>query len=473
MSLIDEVRRTLRLHNLTTPLSRVAVGLSGGPDSTALLFVLRTLHEAGELQLVGVVHLNHQLRPDAEADEAHCARLAEGLSLPFISERADVRLVARHEHRSIEDAAHRVRHSFFVRAGSELGADAVALGHTMDDQAETVLLRLLRGAGTRGLAAMRPKRGIVIRPLLGSTRDAVHAFLRDRGLTALHDASNDDRSIPRNRIRAELLPLLASRFNPRIVETLSLEADLAREDEAYFEPLVDAWIATHVVRPQTGVIRLNREVLASLPPALAWRVLHVLMRESAAGRPVSKINVALAWALVTERTSGWDGPFHRLERDGADVVLTTRPAGATGRPQRMAGPRVPAFCYVLPVPGEVELPEAGYVLSAEVAELAGHPAEANRWTAVVPKDRVAAGLMVRNRRAGDRLRVSDVGHRKLQDLLVDRKVPREMRDRVPVVTDLTGRIVWVAGLAHDRDFQVNDPAQAVVILRLKAVGGSS
>lgn len=473
MSLIDDVRRTLRLHNLSTPASRVAVALSGGPDSTALLFVLCELRDAGELHLAGVVHLNHQLRAEAEADEAHCAQLAERLSLSFLSERADVRLVARHEHCSIEDAAHRVRHSFFVRAASELGADVVALGHTMDDQAETVLLRLLRGAGKRGLAAMRPRRGIVIRPLLGSTRETVHAFLRERGISARHDASNDDRSIPRNRIRAELLPLLTSRFNPRIVQTLSLEADLAREDEAYFTPLVDGWIAASVARPGAGVIRLNREALASLPTAVAWRVLHVLMREAAGGRSVSKIHIALAWELVMERTSACDGPHHRLERVGADVVLTSRPAGATGRPQRTTGPRVPAFCRVLAVPGEVDLPEAGYVLSAEVAELDGHPPESNRWTAVVPKDRVVAGVVVRNRRAGDRLKVSDVGHKKLQDLLVDRKVPREMRDRIPVVTDQAGRIVWVAGLAIDRDFQVHDPAQAVVILRLKAVGGAS
>ncbi|MFN7980274.1 MAG: tRNA lysidine(34) synthetase TilS [Vicinamibacterales bacterium] len=473
MSLIDDVRRTVRLHNLATSTTRVAVALSGGPDSTALLCALRELHAAGDLQLAGVVHLNHQLRPDAEADEAHCARLAARLDLPFVSERADVRATARREHRSIEDAAHHVRHAFFIRAAAALGADVVALGHTMDDQAETVLLRLLRGAGTRGLAAMRPKRGVVIRPLLATSREAVHAFLRERGIDALQDASNDDRSIPRNRVRAELLPLLTSRFNPRIVQTLALEADLAREDEAYFAPLVDAWVAEHVRRPKDGVVQLERAALASVPTAVAWRVLHLLMREAAGRRPVSKIHVALAWDVVAGQAPAWDGPHHRLERVGADVVLTTRPAGTTGRPHRTTGPRVPAFCRNLPVPGEVTLPETGHVLSAEVAELDGHPPEANRWTAVVPKDRVAAGVVVRNRRAGDRLRVSDAGHRKLQDLLVDRKVPREMRDQVPIVTDQTGRIVWVAGVAQDRDFQVKDPVQAVVILRLKAVGGSS
>jgi len=473
MSLIDDVRRTLRLHNLTTPASRVAIALSGGPDSTALLVAFRELHDAGDLHLVGVVHLNHALRPEADADQAHCAQLAASVGLPFVAEQADVRVVARREHRSIEDAAHRVRHAFFARAAAELGADAVAIGHTMDDQAETVLLRLLRGAGTRGLAAMRPKRGIVIRPLLGSTRDAVRAFLLERGISALHDASNDDRSIPRNRVRAELLPLLAARFNPRIVQTLALAADLAREDEAYFQPIVDAWIAAHVTRPRAGVTHINREALAALPTAVAWRVLHVLMREAAGGRAVSKIHVALAWELVMERTSGWDGPYHRLERLGPDVVLTTRPAGSTGRPRPAGGPRVPAFSRVLPVPGEVILPEAGWTVSAEVAELVEHLPPGDCSTALVPKDRLGAAVMVRNRRAGDRLRVSDVGHRKLQDLLVDRKVPRELRDRVPIVTDQTGRIVWVAGLAIDQDFQVNDPAQAVVILRLKAVGGSS
>ena len=177
MSLIDGVRRTLEQHHLTTPSTRVVVAFSGGPDSTALLHTLRVLRDSGELQLVGVAHLNHQLRDEADADERFCAQVAADFGLAFAAERANIRAVARQEHRSLEDAAHHVRRAFFERTVAAWQADVIAVGHTQDDQAETFLLRLMRGAGTRGLAGMHPRRGVVIRPLIDSSRDEVRAFL--------------------------------------------------------------------------------------------------------------------------------------------------------------------------------------------------------------------------------------------------------------------------------------------------------
>ena len=472
MSLIDGVRRTLQQHHLTPPSTRVVVALSGGPDSTALLHVLRSLRDAGALQLVAVAHLNHQLRDEADADERFCAHVAADFGLAFSVERADIREVARREHRSLEDAAHHVRHAFFDRTVAACHADVIAVGHTQDDQAETFLLRLIRGAGTRGLAGMYPRSGVVIRPLIECSRDDVRAFLAQERIAFLHDASNDDVSIPRNRVRAELLPLLASRFNPRIVETLASEAHLAQADQQYFEDIVDVWMATHVTHSGALTWSVSHDGLVGLPRAVAWRVLHTLMRSAAGGSQISSLNVSQVWETAVKRGAGIDAPRHRVERVGPDVVLRSRPAGSAGRPSGGFASGVPAFCRPLPVPGEVMLPEISCVISAEIALSAANAPRPNRELAIVPKSRVAGGLAVRNRRAGDRLRPSDVGHKKLHDLLVDRKVPRGERDQVPIVVDQAGHIVWVAGHAIDRDFQVSDPAQAVVILRLKAVGGS-
>jgi tRNA(Ile)-lysidine synthase len=320
---------------------------------------------------------------------------------------------------------------------------------------------------------MHPRSGIVIRPLINSSRDDVRAFLAHSGTAFLIDASNDDVSIPRNRVRAELIPLLASRFNPRIVETLVSEAHLAQADQHYFEDIVEAWTATHVTRSGALTWSVNREALVALPRAVAWRVLHSLMRSAAGGGQISSLHVAQVWETVVEGGARIDAPRHLVQRVGPDVVLRGRPAGSAGRPPEPFASGVPAFCRPLPVPGEVMIPEINCVMSAEIALSAENAPLSNRELAIVPKDRVVGGLAVRNRRAGDRLRPSDVGHKKLHDLLVDRKVPRGERDRVPIVVDQAGHIVWVAGHAIDQDFQVSDPAQAVVILRLKAVGGSS
>lgn len=471
MSLIDQVRRTLQREQLTTPTTRVVVALSGGPDSTALAHIMRTLHDQGQLQFVALAHLNHQLRSAAAADAEFCVRMAGALDRPITVEAADVGARAAAEHRSVEDAAHVARYEFFARAAAAWHADVVAVGHTRDDQAETFLLRLLRGAGARGLASMYPRAGIVIRPLLDSTRVDVKAFLERRGIPSLHDESNDDVAIPRNRIRAELLPLLKQKFNPAVVDALASSAHLARMDEAYLQEAAQDWLRLNV-RTAPGTWRVAAEALTALPGALGWRVVQQLMTTAAQGRPVGFEDVARAWKVVAGETPRFDGPGQAVERVGPDVVLTGRPAGSAGRRPAVSSRPVTEFSHALPIPGEVALPEIGCVMSAEVAVSVHDVPPADGVMAVVPKHKVAGGLAVRNRRAGDRLRATAVGRRKLQDLLVDRKVPREERDRLPIVVDAQDRIVWVAGHVVDREFRVTDPAQAVVVLRLKGVGGS-
>lgn len=472
MSVLASVRRTIERRGLASAATRVAVAYSGGPDSTALLHLLRALHDAGDLQLVGAVHLNHQLRLQSDGDEHHCRQQAEALGVAFVAERADVRQLATNEGVSLEDAAHRVRWAFYERAARQLEADVVAVGHTRDDQAETFLLRLLRGAGSRGLAAMYPRSGVVIRPLLDCSRDAVRAFLIERDLTFVCDASNDDLSIPRNRVRAGLLPLLTERFNPRVVEALAREADLARADEAYLESEASAWAARHLLRPRDGEIRIDADLLAALPEAIRRRAVRSAMLQASGNGPIGLEHVDGALRVAAGSMDRLDAPGHAVQRDGRYVVLMSRPAGSAGRfPVGLVAP-VPAFRYPLPIPGEVSVPEIGCALSTEVFPSVSDVPPPTGVTAVVPRNLVAGGLAVRNRRPGDRLKPSAVGTRKLQDLLVDRKVPRAERDRIPIVTDSEGRIVWVAGHALDEVFRVSDPAQAVVVLRLNGVGGS-
>ncbi|MEQ1729875.1 MAG: tRNA lysidine(34) synthetase TilS, partial [Vicinamibacterales bacterium] len=462
MTLIDRVRRTLQRQQLTRATTRVVAALSGGPDSMALLHVLRALDAAGELQLVAAAHLNHCLREAADADERFCAGVAAALGLPFVVERIDVAAFAAAGHRSVEDAAHLARHAFFERAAQQQAAGVVAVGHTQDDQAETFLLRLVRGAGARGLSAMHPRNGIVIRPMLECSKAEARAFLREQAVAFVHDASNDDVGIPRNRVRAELLPLLVERFNPRMVEVLAAEAELARADEQLLDAMAATWRSEHLSHQDDGR-RMEAAALAALPQAVAWRVLYGAMREAASGRLVGFHHVKQAWEVVVGSGSAFDAPGQRVERTGAYVVLSSGPAGSAGRPSGAGTGPVAAFRYTLPVPGEVTIAEAGCVMSALLDSSGGVAPRADDVSAVVPLKMVAGGLAVRNRRPGDRLQPSPAGHRKLQDLFVDRKVPREARDRIPIVVDAADRIVWVPGHALDREFHVTDPLQAVVI----------
>jgi tRNA(Ile)-lysidine synthase len=480
MHLIDRVRRTIRQHALATSSTRIVAALSGGPDSVALVHILRDLDAAGELRLAALAHLNHCLRAAADADERFSVDTASRLGLPIVTERIDVGAAAAAARRSLEAVAHELRYDFFERAAARHGADAVAVGHTRDDQAETVLLRLVRGAGTRGLAGMHAKHGAVIRPLLDCRRIDVRTYLREHGLPFVHDASNDDVGVPRNRVRHELVPLLEERFNPGIVDVLAGEASIAQAEHAFLEAAAADWLAEHPARRDGNSWVHDRELLKTLAVAVLRRVMHHALGEMSGGRLIVYSDVERAIAVVLGELPGFDAPGQRVEPAGRDVVLRSESARNRGRApgarRRLASGgaagTVGPFWYSLAVPGNIALVEIGATLSADLAEAGTLPTSNGDHVAVVPAHLVRGGLGVRNRRPGDRLKPSRAGHRKLQDLLVDRKVPRADRDRIPVVVDGGGRIVWVVGHAIDADFRVRDPAQAVVILRFKVVGGS-
>ena len=236
MQLIDRVRDTIRRHDLAPRGSRVIVAVSGGSDSVALSHLMMSLDRAGDLHVAAFAHFNHQLRADADRDERFCAGLAASLGRAFVADRGDVAMLARRERRSIEDAARHARYEFLERACVEADAGLIALGHTRDDQAETFLLRLLRGAGARGLAAMHPRRGPMIRPLIDCRRSELRDYLAEHRIAFVDDASNEDVSIPAIAY-AELLPLLIRRFNPSIVDGSQMRPTSRARNGAGCRPL--------------------------------------------------------------------------------------------------------------------------------------------------------------------------------------------------------------------------------------------
>lgn len=473
-ALLDLVRQFARQHELFHPETRIVAAVSGGSDSVALAHILRELHLAGRLTLVGVAHLNHRLRDGAERDERLAVAVADSLDVPAFVERADVRSRVARERRSLEDAAHAERYEFFERARERAGADRVAVGHTRDDQAETFLLRLLRGAGTRGLAGMYPRHGPVIRPLLECRRSDLRRYLDDRRLAYADDESNEDVTIVRNRVRAELLPLLRDRFNPAIVDVLADEAAIARETWHWVSQAAnEVYVRVMSTAPGPGACRyLDLAGLHGVPPVLRRLVVWRAMSEVAADRPISFAHVEAALRLIdAHRDAQMDAPGQRVQRNGLQLVLTGRPPDAVGRPMA----READFHYLLSIPGEVRLAESGWVVSIEPLQRQPAAPETgasvgNGPVAFVRRDLFNGPLGVRNRRPGDRFRPAGLpGNKKLQDYFVDRKVARSRRDHVPLVVDETDRIVWVAGHVIDEAFRVTDPAQGVLILKLRQV----
>jgi len=470
MDLAARVRRFVARHRLAGSGTRVAVAVSGGSDSVALAHLLRELSRRRVLAIAGIVHFNHQLRETASRDEQAVVALADDFGWPIVVDREDVAARRLRDRQSIEAAARAARHLFYERARAALGADVVALGHTKDDQAETFLLRLVRGAGPKGLAAMHPRRGCLVRPVLCCRRAELRGYLGARGIPFVEDESNEDVSIPRNRIRAELLPLLERRFNPRIVDVLAREAEIAREIWDWIEEESRAFEAGGESADRRAPAELDLDRLAGAPAALRRVLVWKALVRAAAGREVAFDHVE----SVLEKIDGGsalpiDLPGGRLVRRGRRAAIDPARGGPSAGDANF-------FERALSIPGEVALPEAGCVVSGEWAAggLAPGLLPAAPDVAVVRADRGDVQFRVRNRRPGDCFRPLGLGGRKkLQDFFVDRKVPREARDRVPIVVDARGRIVWVAGHAIDEAFRVTSPADPVVILRLKLLGGAA
>jgi tRNA(Ile)-lysidine synthase len=425
-ALVTVARQALEAVRCPSAGETLIVGLSGGADSVALLDVLVTL--AGERGFgVEAAHLDHGLRPDSAADAAFCRELCRVFGVRLHEGVADVAGRACRERRGVEDAARRERYAFLLQVRAAAGARAVAVAHTRDDQAETVLLRLLRGAGPAGLAAMRTRRGALLRPLLAASRQQVLAHLRERGLTWREDATNADPRFARNRVRAELLPYLEQRFNPRVREALAAAAALAAEESDLVERQSRTWLARHA-RRQGGAVLLPVPALARRPKALARRILRGAL--AAAGCAAGRIHIERLLALCRGgRASG-----RRLSLpEGREAVFRFAELriGSARAPQ-------PAFASPLAVPGRVALPDG----AAIVARPASGPARDGAQRAVLATPE--GPLTVRTRRPGDRVRSGgrDVS---LKRWLMAGRVPHDLRDGLPLVA-AGADVLWVPGL---------------------------
>jgi tRNA(Ile)-lysidine synthase len=316
----QRVRHTIKRHSLCPPGSRVLVGVSGGSDSVALTLILLELAGYNEFSVVSLAHLNHRLRPTADRDEAFCRELATRLGLPLVVEHRDVNGYATAHRLSVEDAARRVRYDFLGRAAAGTGATRVAVGHTEDDQAETFLLKLMRGAGLTGLGGIYPQRGLVVRPLLEVSRQELRMYLRDRSQTWMEDETNETIENPRNRVRHVIIPELDRTVGGATRPAIARAAALVREDGQWLDDLGRSRFEALVMLTADG-LEIDAIGLAGEPAPLARRVLLEAMRRTANGREIGLDHVEAALAILGGHRGGIDIPGSRMELRRGKLVL--------------------------------------------------------------------------------------------------------------------------------------------------------
>lgn len=478
-----QVRETIARYELLSAGETVVVGVSGGADSLCLLHVLRAL--AGDLDLaLHVGHLHHGLRgAEAEADAALVASLCQDWGLPCTVARADVPVLARQGRLSIEEAARQARYCFLGDLARSLGAGAVAVAHQADDQVETVLMHLLRGAGLAGLRGMRPLARLdelrlgqadppplrLIRPLLEVTRQQVAAYCRAHGLTPRYDRSNLDTTHYRNRLRHELLPILEG-YNPAIRQVLRRTAEAVAADHALLRAVLDeAW--ARVVRRETDeAIMLDRAAFRDEPLALRRSLLReAIHRLRRSLRNINWVHVEDAVRLA-ERGRAGDAatlPGGLALTLGYDD-LTLASAGYV--PPQEDAPRLEAPLAV-PLEGVTPLPGGRWVLRTRLLPRQALPDDWSRqpdpYLAYLDADLLDAPLALRPRRAGDWLVPLGLGGRqKVGDLMTNCKVPRAQRDAVPLLT-CGDDIAWVVGYRLDARYAISPETRTVLCVRLE------
>jgi len=447
LALRDQIERTLRRHAMLAGGETVLVAVSGGADSVALLFLLQSLVSDWRLRL-HVLHVDHQLRADSSGDAAFVRALGARFGVPV-----DVVTVTVDPRGSLEAAARAARYAALETCAARIGASRIALGHTADDQAETVLMRLVQGAGVRGLAGIPPLRGRIIRPLIEIRRSTLEAELRRAGLRWLEDPTNRDPKFLRNRIRHELLPLLADSYNPEIAGGLVRMAALARDTVTALDRTAAAELDRLSVWSD-GAVTLPLDTLRALPRQVAAEVLR-----QAAGRLGSRAPLR-AWVHRGLRRALVIPPPRRPFRLGG---VTVEVSGALAR---LALAPLPALVErPVEVPGLTELPEVGQALEARLVGAHAYtvPREASR--VAFDADELAGPLVVRARRPGDRFVPFGGPERRLKTLLIDAKVPRWDRDRIPVV-EAAGAIVWVGHLRRGAAARVTARTRRVLELAL-------
>jgi len=445
------------------PGQKVLVGFSGGADSTALLHLSLAVKDKLGL-VVAAAHLDHGLRDrEAQRDRIATGKAAKEAGVRFYWDKVDCPALARREGLSPEEAAREARYDFLKRMREQIGADYILTGHTADDQAEAVLLNLLRGAGPRGLSGIPPVReGYILRPLLPFWREELTAYLTARGLTWVEDSSNQDRRLTRNRVRHELLPRLAQDYNPALKSALVRTAALLRDEEGFWAKIMAETKRQVVWSRSIDEIRMKASVLKALDRALARR----LVREAV--RTLQGQTQSLTFDHVENVLDGiaGGGPLGldlpgtlKARREGGDLVVGLAPA---------SGPAVPDYEYPLPLPGSVHLAEIGFNITTELVDWSpdfdltglGPDREAMDPAGLIPP------LTVRNRRPGDRFRpLGMTGTKKLHDFFIDAKVPARQRSRTPLVVDGQG-LVWVGGLRLADRVKITTKTRRILLLSL-------
>ena len=462
VSMLEKVETTVNRYQLLSKGDLVVIGVSGGPDSVALLHVLTGLQEKYQLAL-HVAHLDHMFRGQESRDDAcFVDRLARDWGVPATVASRDVPALIAQTGMSPQEAARQVRYSFLKEVADGLGAQKIAIGHHADDQVETVLLHILRGSGPEGLGGMRARQHCLIRPFLEITRTDIERYCQQYHLATRKDPSNSKPVYVRNRVRLKLLPLLRADYNPQVTSALLQMANLLREENDFLEQELDHLWPLLIMKSSPETLTLDAEYFVSLHTALQRRTVRrvfLSLRGDCAGLGFEHVERVVRF--------GREGTAGKIVELPHGVKVTRQHRELVFQLRASTEGLVVAFHYRLQVPGETRLPVLGKTITANlVAPPQVLPFRAESNEAWLDYQKVELPLFIRQRQPGDRFwPFGAPGPKKLKEFFIDAKIPAEERDMIPLVASVND-IVWVAGRRPDDRFKVTENTKQVLYLKL-------
>ncbi|MBA7517945.1 tRNA(Ile)-lysidine synthase [subsurface metagenome] len=451
-----KVKKIIERYNMFSPGDRVLVGVSGGPDSVCLLHILNRCRKEMALSL-HVVHINHGIRKrESKREEKFVSHLAGRMDLPITVKSLDVPSYARRKKLTVEEAARDMRYSAFERLAGKLNAKKIALGHTASDQVETVLMHLLRGSGPQGLSGIPPVRKLgstaVVRPLIEVNKEEILNYLKKNNLTFCLDSSNRKTEYFRNKVRLKLLPLLRKNYNENIDGALLRLSEILKEENAYWERVVERALGK-VVSRESEKILIDFKRFLRYNVIVQRRVLYRLF-----GGIVSLSQIEAIRNLAQKSSQGkriYLGKRFSVRKEGNFLIFSSSPER-----------RFKKFNYPLRVPGKNEIEGLNLTLNTRIVDF--YPvSEKETNTAYFDVDKINfKKLLLRNRREGDRFKPFGLrGTKKLSDFFIDRKIPRRLRDRVPLLVEGED-ILWVVGIRRADKARITEDTKKILEVRV-------
>jgi len=460
---LKKLKQAIARYDLLGKGDKVLVAVSGGPDSVALLYALWEIRDEFNLDIC-VAHLNHKLRGrESEEDEKFVKNLASKLNLKFFSKSIDVKKEAKKKKLSLEEGARLVRYRYLENLADRIKADKIALGHQADDQAETFLMRLLRGAGGVGLSGIPPKRGKIIRPLIETRREEIEKFLKEKGQSYRTDSSNLLPNYFRNKIRLLLLPMIKKKFNPKIVEVLNRTSNIISFQQQYVEKNSEEILrllckTKKMVRlrsPQKDKIVLDLKRFINYDISLKREMIRLCVKE------LNRDSTELSFDSI-ERILD----LIQKEKSGRKVKLIRNTwAEVSGENLAIYIEKKKKHAYPISLPGEKYLRNLGMRIKSEIVSRSSLPEEIKskgEEVAFLDWEKLKGPFNLRSRKPKDKFKPLGMqGTKSVADFLIDRKVPRYERDEVMLLTTRE-KIAWIVGYRISDEFKVTDKTKKVL-----------